>query len=425
MKSHQAAKRKTFIYLCIICILILVSPASIAKAASAEIGFVVQETGSMVGDLITVYLTIDADATIGDFEGYVSYDPDVLEYKTGASCIAGGDGTLKISDIYASSTTGTRKYIMKFEALKPETTEVKVSGQPQVFEYETGLAMSASSTSVTITVNATAEASTNAALESLKISPGTLSPVFSSNVLEYTTSVESSVDELLVSAITQDTTATVTISGNRSLTDGTNSVHVYVTAEAGNVSDYVIYVYKEALVPVTEAPVEEVTPTPEVTPEIGTIGVIQVTDEQDILTISGGFSYTVVNELGSLVIPEGFQKTKVIISGIQITAYAPESAQSSDFLLLVLKREEEEPAFYRYDRVEKTIQRFQAEDIILHSEETTSDTIIDQINAEDYDRNVTKLGFVIAALSASTLLLLLGLIHFYMKAKGIKEDELD
>ncbi len=430
MKAHHKTFAKFVLFSCLVGLIYALMPSIHAKAASARIGFSIQEPEITTGDVVSIILTIDADATIGDFEGYVSYDPEALEFISGATCIAGGDGTLKISDIYASSTTGTRKYIMKFQALKPGGSELTVSGQPQVFEYETGLAMSASSTSLDIMINAAAEASTNSQLASLKVSPGTLTPTFSGTVYEYTVDVDGNTNELLVSAIAEDITASVTISDNKELEAGTNTVHVYVTSEAGTVSEYLIYVYKEESTEATQTPAE-VTEEPVITKEPDAVeeqmipGTLQIAEDNENLIISGGFSYTVMNEPGNLTVPDGFQKTKVIISGIQITAYAPFSNGSSDFLLLILKKEEGDPAFYRYDRVEKTIQRFQSEDITLHLESSEGETLTDIVDAQAYDQNVTKLGFIIAALAAASVLLLIGLIHFYMKAKGLREDDLE
>jgi len=55
-----------------------------------------------------------------------------------------------------------------------------------------------------VKVKAPATSSAEAALSSLKISPGTLSPAFSPNVTSYTAQVGASVDKLAVSASAKD-----------------------------------------------------------------------------------------------------------------------------------------------------------------------------------------------------------------------------
>ena len=60
-----------------------------------------------------------------------------------------------------------------------------------------------------VKVKAPATSSAEAALSSLKISPGTLSPAFSPNVTSYTAQVGASVDKLAVSASAKDSKAKV------------------------------------------------------------------------------------------------------------------------------------------------------------------------------------------------------------------------
>lgn len=89
-----------------------------------------------------------------------------------------------------------------------------------------------------LTINSGAQraaASSDASLSSLQISPGTLSPEFSSEVDSYTASVSLDTEKLTVSAVPASDKATVALSGT-DLQDGENTVTCTVTAEDGTTS---------------------------------------------------------------------------------------------------------------------------------------------------------------------------------------------
>ncbi len=73
----------------------------------------------------------------------------------------------------------------------------------------------------------------DATLASLEVSPGTLSPEFSSDCYEYSVEVGEDCDKLLVNAQTTDGGAKAVIAGNSGLKAGVNSVIIKVTAADG------------------------------------------------------------------------------------------------------------------------------------------------------------------------------------------------
>ena len=93
----------------------------------------------------------------------------------------------------------------------------------------------------TITVTRAKALSTNAELEQLTISAGTLSPAFSADTKNYTAVVENAADSLAVNAKAADG-ATVTVNGKASseevaLKVGYNTIKIQVTAEDGKTTD--------------------------------------------------------------------------------------------------------------------------------------------------------------------------------------------
>ena len=100
-------------------------------------------------------------------------------------------------------------------------------------------ACSISKSSGSVTASAPASYSSDNTLSSLQISPGVLSPAFSPDVTTYTTSVGADCASLTVSAVPNDSKATVSVSGKR-MDPGFNTTTITVTAENGSKRTYTI-----------------------------------------------------------------------------------------------------------------------------------------------------------------------------------------
>ena len=88
------------------------------------------------------------------------------------------------------------------------------------------------------------EKSENAFLESIYLDVMNLTPEFDKNIMEYLVSVDSSVNDINVVAMPEDSSAKVTVEGNRNLKEGENVIKINVTAEAGNTLTYIVNVIK-------------------------------------------------------------------------------------------------------------------------------------------------------------------------------------
>ena len=122
----------------------------------------------------------------------------------------------------------------------------------------------------------------------------------------------------------------------------------------------------------------------------------------------------IFTSFSSIVLPA---KTKLMISGISLTAYTPESNGSSDFALMILQRENGKAALYRYDRAEKTIQRFVKEDIVVTREEKTPEESNMEALTEQYEKNTTTMVLIIAVLIALWIVTVIGMIYFALKSR--------
>ena len=84
-----------------------------------------------------------------------------------------------------------------------------------------------------------AEQSGDNSLSSLSISPGTLSPAFQYNVVDYTATVGEDVTSVEVNAQPSNETAAIeSVSGNTDLQAGENTISIVVKAQNGTTATY-------------------------------------------------------------------------------------------------------------------------------------------------------------------------------------------
>ena len=312
-------KRTMFFIAVFVCI--ITAKSSQVYAASANISFTADEDVE-AGMEFTVTLSITADVSIGDFEGYLTYDTDMAEYVSGPACITGGDGYLKISDINASPSNQIRNYVMIFRALKRGMCQFRITGVPVVYAYENGNAMSVLSEPYTMQIAAASDASDNALASALRVSPGTLVPEFSPEITEYEVAVAAGTKRLVISAVPEDIRASVSIAGNEELLDGENHVNITITAENGSVRIYHIL----AIVGGSDTPVPEATPAPEVPEEKDAAFYVEA--DGDGFVLGGRYSYRIEELPDGETPPDGYHKDYLLISGETITAYM--TAKDSD-----------------------------------------------------------------------------------------------
>lgn len=381
-------------------------------AASATVGFSVEQTNITVNDTVTIYVNVNTDVNLGDFESNIMYDSSILRYVDGPTCVSGGDGMLRIDDIDASSSWTTRTYILTFEAIGFGKCELSFAYPPIAYEYETNELMSVSASSFTLNVEAPATASSNANLSAIRISPSKLTPSFEASVTEYSTIVDSTVSKLILSAPAADSKATVMVEGNQDFELGINDVVITVTAESGDQKQYTIHVLKEDVISIEE-------PTNEVEQEPFTFG---ATNDGGVVAINGSFRYTVVTESNTITIPEGYVKTSIKIDGCTIPVYQLSDYTEDDYLLIILKNQYEQTNLYRYDRFEKTIQRFTGERVVV--KENSQDVEYEVLKVKKaYEQKIGTRNLIIVILIAFSVILIIGIITLFLKMKNHQEDD--
>lgn len=388
--------------------LLAVVPAQTALAASATITITSTTEEIHAGDTVEIKLTISADATIGDFEAFLSYDDTIFEFYSATSCITGGAGFLKVSDIGASPSAQDRTYRIFFKAITQGECELALYDRPVVYSYTDGTEMSINGMNKLFTVLPSLAASGNSSLAALYLvdnQPQTvnLTPAFSSETTSYYGTVPYEADMLIVSAIAEDSAAQVEVSGGKNLVVGTNEVAVTVTAEDGSKTVYTVYVYRSEWKQQEET--ENQKNGEENEPLISLMPGIVFQQEEQVL-VTEYHTYTVCEKPDSFTLPDGYIQTTLLIHEIQVPAYTKQGETRSEFLLLVLKNDAGEINWYRYDRLEQTLQRITEEEYVVTQVVESNDNSLKEAIME-YQAYQSILIFALALLCGICLVLLM------------------
>lgn len=283
-----------------------------AEAASATIAF--SDPDAQVGESFTVNVKIQSkDGKIGDSDLLLSYDPNVLEFVSGDSA-SGGAGSVKIKA--ASAGEDTAAFKLTFKAIGPGNTNITV-GDYEIYDADSQPMDISKVGSSAIRVQGTAGQSSEVALSGLEVSPGVLIPEFSPSVTAYTVNVAIDVEKIAVSAVAQDSGATVSVSGGDNLVEGTNQVVCTVTAPDGVTKrEYQITVNKTAI-PEAQGPMP------------GADGVVL---SNQMVTVDGE-SYGIAQSFSSRLIPEGFREQATDYNGAGVMAAVSDSGMELLYLV--------------------------------------------------------------------------------------------
>lgn len=222
--------------ICMCAVMAFVNKTDILAAGTARVS--IGSASGTVGDIVSIDVSISASSGIGGATIYVSYDPSILALSGSSS----NSGTAMVS-FMDESTASSQSKTITFKIIGAGTSSLNVIGDSKVIDIDMQ-ACSISKSSGSVTASAPASYSSDNTLSSLQISPGVLSPAFSPDVTTYTTSVGADCASLTVSAVPNDSKATVSVSGKR-MDPGFNTTTITVTAENGSKRTYTIKTTKE------------------------------------------------------------------------------------------------------------------------------------------------------------------------------------
>ena len=294
-------------------ILSLVMP-NVVNAASGTIGISSSST-VVVGNTVTVNVTLSSSTALGAWEFDINYDSSYLQLT---SSNAENNGTYFVGYVTGANTK-SKTYTLKFRALKSGTTNITV-GSYDVYAWdESSMIISRSNKKLTLMTQEELEASYSKDnnLKSLSVTVGeesyAIDPEFNADVLEYNVTVPTGTTMVNVEAVKNDSKASVDGAGEIEVMEGLNTIPIVVTAQNGDEKTYTL--------------------------------IVNVEDQNPINVAIDGKNYTVVKSATLLTAPASFSETTVQIDGFQIPAFVNDAI---DYTLVGLKDEDGNVALYRY-----------------------------------------------------------------------------
>lgn len=397
-----------------------------ASAAEARVSIALSQTDLRIGDSVSVTVRISTDGLIGSYSMAVTYNSGVLEYTGGAG--NGGGGTVLISG-FASGTENSLSATLNFKAIANGSCTISTSGGSVYNWAEEAQTISYAGATVTVAApqapaltegggnsgDGTTEAlkgSGDNSLKSLEISPGTLSPAFQPGTTAYSVTLPEDTTSIVVSAVPNDTKATVAVSHNNDLEPGENKTYIVVTAENGTQKTYVLNITCGEAKEPDEAEAQTVTvngaeyaiasakqletveaPEGFIAGETDYKGIkvpvyhspnrkLQLmylldaegqgkwyiyTEKTENFTLyieerNAANRYVILTPGEDVLIPDGYQKSELNLNGTPVTSYVCNGDDS--IVLIYAMNLDGEPGFYFYDTVEGTYQRYHESEIL-------------------------------------------------------------
>lgn len=214
-----------------------------AASASVEVK---SEGVAVVGEKFDVVLEVDSEESLSSIETYISYDENMAEFMSADDGIAGGKGLLRVNIKSFEDVNGKLTYKMKFLAHTSGVFTVRFSDEIHLYAVDTDDEISVASRDLEIRIKNKREASSDSSLANLKVAGGSLMPVFSKSVLDYTVNVGADTDDITVGVDTSDANSEYSLKKDYDdkLKTGENKIEIVVKAEDGSTTTYTITVIK-------------------------------------------------------------------------------------------------------------------------------------------------------------------------------------
>jgi len=327
---------------------LLVIPKTVF-AASGKIN--VSGTSTVVvGNNVTVTVTLSSSTLIGSWEMSLNYDKNYLQLRSATSESNG----IRMA---ASTATGvkSKSYTFTFKTLKKGSTSVSVGGYlAYAYADLSEISLSSNSKKINIITQAELEASysKNNNLASLGVEGFTLTPEFNANTLEYSVIVPEDTKNVNITGTVQDKKASITGVGVQQVNQGNNKFLVTVKAENGSEKTYTINV--------------------------------DVKDENPIEVTVGDKKYTVVKIKENLPITSLYNEYSIKINEFDIPAYKNDY---TGLVLVGLKDTEGNISLFIYDDENNSYKEYSE----LKSSQITIYPLKPEENIEGYKKGNVKI----------------------------------
>ena len=377
--------------------IILTLPISNVSAANATIDIYASNKSPIVGNTITVTVYVKSSSPIGSYEYTLSYDSSKLKLTS---------GSLSSAEVANNDSTKTMSKTFQFKVIATGSSKVTVKSYG-VYSWDEK-SMSVGVDPVTVTGktassggSTTTSYSTNNYLSKLEVSGQSISPSFNKNTTNYTLTLDSSIEEINISATKEDNKSTISGTGTKKVSEGENKFDIIVTSEKGTKRTYTLTVRVEDKNPikitldnqeytiVKKASVltkpenytsKEITINDQKIPTFyseitnytlvglkdkeGTVNLYIYDEETNNYTIYKEYQFNniKISPLKPAKINENYQPTKIIINDEELTAY--EINENSNYALIYgINIETGEKSWYMYEKTENTIQKYNPEEL--------------------------------------------------------------
>lgn len=235
-------KRKIFSIL-----VILIFVLSSYSFASADVSSgIYGGTTCTVGDNVQVRVEYSGSGLAAGKCSVTVEDGNILSFvssSAGTVNVSPNNPTFvwEVKDGDMTSGVSTANFYLTFKANNAGTTKIYLSTSD--ISDINGSSLSGGSDSVTVTVNNPAKSGNNS-LSSITPSKGELNPQFSSDVTDYTLTVEYSEEEVVFGYKTEHSGASASINGSNALAVGSNERTITVTAANGSIKKYRINIIR-------------------------------------------------------------------------------------------------------------------------------------------------------------------------------------
>lgn len=327
---------------------LLVIPKTVF-AASGKIN--VSGTSTVVvGNNVTVTVTLSSSTLIGSWEMSLNYDKNYLQLRSATSESNG----IRMA---ASTATGvkSKSYTFTFKTLKKGSTSVSVGGYlAYAYADLSEISLSSNSKKINIITQAELEASysKNNNLASLGVEGFTLTPEFNANTLEYSVIVPEDTKNVNLTGTVQDKKASINGVGVQQVNQGNNKFLVTVKAENGSEKTYTINV--------------------------------DVKDENPIEITVGDKKYTVVKIKENLPIASLYNEYSIKINEFDIPAYKNDY---TGLVLVGLKDTDGNISLFIYDDENNSYKEYNE----LKSSQITIYPLKPEENVEGYKKGNVKI----------------------------------
>lgn len=339
-------KKIKVILISLFCLLVI--PKTVF-AASGKIN--VSGTSTVVvGNNVTVTVTLSSSTLIGSWEMSLNYDKNYLQLRSATSESNG----IRMA---ASTATGvkSKSYTFTFKTLKKGSTSVSVGGYlAYAYADLSEISLSSNSKKINIITQAELEASysKNNNLASLGVEGFTLTPEFNANTLEYSVTVPEDTKNVNITGTVQDKKASITGVGVQQVNQGNNKFLVTVKAENGSEKTYTINV--------------------------------DVKDENPIEVTVGDKKYTVVKIKENLPIASLYNEYSIKINEFDIPAYKNDY---TGLVLVGLKDTDGNISLFIYDDENNSYKEYSE----LKSSQITIYPLKPEENIEGYKKGNVKI----------------------------------